>query len=79
MPTQLGELANLKELHLLRNRIEELPASLGRLANLEWLDVRSNRLGTLRRNSDSAPTSSSCTAGGTFCERYRRVSESYKS
>ncbi|HHH75478.1 MAG TPA: leucine-rich repeat domain-containing protein, partial [Phycisphaerae bacterium] len=47
LPTEIGNLTNLRELNLAFNRLTSLPPSIGKLANLEHLHVGLNRLESL--------------------------------
>ena len=40
----VGQLAQLKSLHLSRNRLQGLPDAVGNLQELQWLDLRRNAL-----------------------------------
>ncbi|NEZ60803.1 COR domain-containing protein [Adonisia turfae] len=44
LPSEIGQLTNLKKLVLRGNQLSELPPEIGHLINLEILDLRSNRL-----------------------------------
>lgn len=47
IPEELGELTELKELLLARNKATSLPSSLGKLKNLKRLDLEENQLTSL--------------------------------
>ncbi|KAF8571300.1 hypothetical protein P879_03022 [Paragonimus westermani] len=47
LPSEIGELVNLKSLILSLNRLQKLPDSLGRLRSLVLLDVANNQLTSL--------------------------------
>jgi internalin A len=47
LPPKIGQLNNLRELHLSRNQLTTLPSEIGQLSNLRELGVGSNRLTAL--------------------------------
>ena len=44
LPSEIGNLNNLKELMLIRNQITSIPPEIGNLTNLKFLDLRGNRI-----------------------------------
>ena len=47
IPSTIGKLTQLRELHAARNDLNELPASIGSLGNLRKLNLEANRLTAL--------------------------------
>ncbi|MEH1793142.1 leucine-rich repeat domain-containing protein [Nostoc sp.] len=47
LPSEIGQLTNLRSLHLSRNQLSSLPSEFGQLTNLQSLNLGSNQLSSL--------------------------------